>query len=446
MKNPMLLSGPAKHIAKHSALSARTPATVGYLALAALVLGFGSWSVLTTISGAIIAPGRIEVAQSRQVVQHPDGGVVGKILVSEGAIVKAGEILIQLDNTAKKSELAVVESQYFELMARRGRLEAERDGRPDISFDPRLVAAAKKDPATQDLLDGQRRLFEARRVSLQKEAQQMGERKVQIAAQIDGMSAQQKAQARQLELINIDLKNQRTLLKKGLAQVSRVSTLEREAARLEGTIGQVSASKAEAAGRMIEAEIGILRLSTTRREDAITQLRNLQYKELELSQKRIMLKETLSRLDIRAPVSGAVYGLKVHALRSVIRPAEPLMYIVPLDRPLIITSQIAPTNIDQVHIGQSVVMRFPAFDQRTTPELFGTVIKLSADAFTDAKTQRAFYRVEIAPNPAELGKLGRLKLLPGMPVESFISTAKRTPLNYLLKPVTDYFSKAFREG
>jgi len=249
-----------------------------------------------------------------------------------------------------------------------------------------------------------------------------------------------------LALVHIDLKNMKSLLGKGLTQASRVSALEREAARLEGQIGNVSASKAQAAGRITEAEIGILRLSTARREKAITRLRDLQYRELELSDKRILLQDTLDHLDVRAPVSGLVYGMTVHAVSSVIRAAEPIMYIVPQDRALIITSQISVTSIDQVHIGQKVALRFSAFDQRTTPELFGRVTKLSPDAFTDKATRKSYYRAEIQPDTSELKKLGKLILLPGMPVVSYIRTGERTPLSYLLKPVTDYFANAFREG
>jgi len=428
------------------ALRACGPSLAGYFALIALLIGFGGWSVLTTISGAIIAPGRLEVAQSRQVVQHPEGGVVGKILVREGASVKAGQILVQLDATAKKSELSVVEGQYFELLARRGRLEAERDDRQKIAFDPLLLRAVKANPAVQDLIDGQRRLFRARRLSLQKEAQQMGARRIQILAQIDGFNAQNDAQKKQLALVRSELADKQTLLAKGLVQASHVLALRREAARLQGIMGEIKANRAEAGGRVVETKIGILRLFTGRREKAITRLRDLQDKELQLSEKRIGLKDTLSRLDIRAPVAGTVFGLKVHAVRAVIRAADPLMYIVPSKRDLVITSRIAITSIDQVHVGQRVALRFSAFDQRTTPELFGKVVKLSADAFTDNATRTSYYRAEIRPEKAELQKLGGLKLLPGMPVETFIRTVDRTPWNYLMKPVTDYFGKAFREG
>ncbi len=428
------------------AKGARMPMVVGYLSLVVLIGGFGAWAMLATISGAIIAPGQIQVEQNRQVVQHPTGGVVGQINVIEGGIVQAGDILLRLDDTALKSELAVIESQYFELVARRGRLAAERDEQATVSFDPALVAASDENPDLRNLMDGQTRLFEARLDSQRRETEQMQERRQQIAAQIDGLTAQYDAQVKQMGLVKQELEDQEKLLAKGLAQASRISSLRREVARTEGVMGEILASKAEAAGRMIEAGIGILRLTTARREEAITRMRDLQYRELELFEKRVLLVDTLSRLDIRAPVTGAIYGLQVHAVRSVVRAAEPVMYIVPNDRPLVVSSRIDPIHIDQVHVGQEVTLRFSTFDQRTTPELFGKVVKLSADAFVDDATRTSFYQAEIIPNPEEYEKLQGLELLPGMPVETYIRTADRSPMNYFIKPLADYFNKAFREG
>ncbi|NOX40351.1 MAG: HlyD family type I secretion periplasmic adaptor subunit [Alphaproteobacteria bacterium] len=446
-QNTPTLSGASSgaKVSQIARFTARMPMIVGYGAIVLLLGGFGAWSVMATISGAVVSPGRIEVQQNRQVVQHPDGGVVGKIFVVEGQEVKAGEIVLRLDDTALKSELSVIDSQYFDLVARRGRMEAERDGSPKISFDPLLLEAAAKSAEVADLMAGQTRLFAARRASQTRETEQMSERKVQISAQIDGLSAQENAQKKQLDLVRGELGDQKKLLQKGLAQASRVTGLEREQARLEGEIGKITAARAEAAGRMIETGIGILRLETGRREKAITNLRDLRYRELELAKRRILIKENLARLDIRAPVSGSVYGLKVHTIRAVVRAAEPVMFIVPKDRPLVITTRINPIHIDQVHVGQDVTLRFSAFDQRTTPELFGKVVKLSADAFVDDVTRTSYYRAEIKPNPGEYKKLKGLRLLPGMPVESYMRTADRTPLSYLLQPVENYFNKAFRE-
>ena len=424
---------------------AKLPLSVGFLALVTLLAGFGGWSVFTIISGAIVAPGRIEVENNRQVVQHPTGGVVGEINVQEGSTVEAGQVLLRLDDTSVKSELAVVEGQYFELMARRGGLEAERDGLEAIQFDPKVVRAAAENPEIQILLEGQQRLFEARRTSLQSELNQMQERKVQISAQIDGLDAQLGALEKQLILTTKELADQQNLLDKGLAQASRVSALQREVARIEGLKGEVAASKAEAGGRMVENDIGILRVSSARREDAITRLRDMQYREFEMAERRIVARDALEKLAIRAPMSGSVYGLEVHAVRSVIQPAQPLMYIVPKDRRLVISSRVDPIHVDQVFIRQQVILHFSAFNSRTTPELNGSVVKLSADAFTDEATRVSYYQVEIAPLPGEYDKLEGLILLPGMPVEAFIKTADRSPMSYFLKPMAEYFKKAFRE-
>lgn len=426
--------------------SVRGPLTVGLLGLFLLLGGFGTWAVMTTISGAIIAPGRIEVDQNRQVVQHPDGGVVTAIEVDEGDHVQAGDVLIRLDETALASRLAIAENELFEIMARRGRLEAERDGREEITFDPLLLEAAATRPEVQALMDGQARLLAARSASIAQEVAQLKKRRGQIANQIKGIRAQQAALKRQLELIGSELEDQQSLLDRGLAQATRVLALQREEARLSGEVGALTASEAQAGGRITEIDIEILKLASIRREEAITTLRDLQYRELELLEERRALTEKLSRLDIRAPVDGVVYGLTVFALRSVVRPADPLLYLVPQDRPLIIAAQIAPIHIDKVHVGQDVVLRFPALDLRNTPELTGTVTQISADAFTEEQTRRSFYRAEISLSEDEQARLPEsVTLIPGMPVEAFIRTADRTPIAYLAKPLTDYFTKAFRE-
>ena len=426
--------------------SVRGPMTVGLVGLILLVGGFGTWAGVTTISGAIIAPGRIEVDQNRQVVQHPDGGVVAAIEVDEGDRVKAGDVLIRLDETALASKLAITENELFEIMARRGRLEAERDEAEEISFDPLLVEVAAKRPEMAGLMQGQARLMAARSESIAQEIDQLEKRRGQIANQIEGIAAQEKALARQLELIESELADQQSLLDRGLAQAARVLGLQREQARLSGQVGELAASKAQAAGRITEIEVEILKLGSRRREEAITNLRDIQYRELELLEERRAHLEQLNRLDIRAPVDGVVYGLTVFALRAVVRPADPLLYIVPQDRPLIINAEVDPIHIDKLYLDQNVILRFPALDQRTTPELTGTVMQISADAFQEQETRRSFYRAEIALSEGEQAKLPEgVALIPGMPVEAYIRTADRTPIAYLVKPLTDYFNKAFRE-
>lgn len=425
--------------------SPRGPILLGAAALVVLLGGFGVWSVATTISGAIVASGQIQVEQNRQVVQHPDGGVVASIDVTEGQTVKAGDLLLTLDGSMVKSELAIVEGQLFELQARRARLEAERDDAEAPVMPADLVEMAKERPEVAELVDGQIKLFAARRDTLARSTEQLQRRSDQTREQINGIEAQVTAMQTQLSLVRQELEDQQALLKKGLTQASRVSELQRQEADMMGRAGELTAAKAEAAQRVTEIDLEVLRLAAERREDASTQLRDIGSKELELVERRRALSEQTDRLAVRAPVSGVVLGLAVTTPRAVVRPADPLLYIIPQDRPLVIEVQIPPIHIDEVRVGQEVRLVFPAFSSRTTPEMFGLVSVVSADAFNDQKTGATFYRAEITLEAEDMVKLGDKQLLPGMPVEAFIKTADRSPMAYLLKPFTDYFQRAFRE-
>ncbi|MDF3382038.1 MULTISPECIES: HlyD family type I secretion periplasmic adaptor subunit [Sulfitobacter] len=427
--------------------SARRPLILGFIGLFLLFGGFGTWAVTSQIAGAVVASGRIEVDRNRQIVQHETGGVVADILVDEGDSVAAGDVLLRLDAEQLTSQLAIVEGQLYELMARRGRLEAQRDEVETVTFDEELLSAGATNPDVQELVDGQRNLFDARRVSVAQELEQLGKRRAQINAQIRGVDAQEAALSRQLELIEEELANQQSLLDRGLTQASAVLTLMREQARLRGQIGELSAQKAQSQERVTEIDIERLKLRSAGREEAITQLRDLRYRELEMAEQRRALRAEIDRLDIRAPVSGVIYGMQVQTPRSVVRAAEPLMYLVPQDRPLIIASQVQTIHIDQVAVGQEVNLRLSALNQRTTPELVGKVLQVSADSIEDDATGQSYYRAEIALNPGETDKLeeGTI-LLPGMPVEAFIRTGERSPMAYLLKPMADYFARAFRES
>lgn len=426
--------------------SARAPVTLGLIALAVLLGGFGLWSVTTQIAGAVVAGGQVEVELNRQVVQHPDGGVVAEILVKDGDLVAAGAPLIRLDGTLIRSELAIVEGQFFEILARRGRLEAERDDAAEISFPDELAQAATDQPEIAALMNGQQSLFAARAETETNEIDQLQRRRAQISNQIDGIAAQRRATDSQLELIGRELADLTVLLDRGLTQAARVLALEREKARLEGSAGELDATRAEAEGRVTEIDIEILKRGSTRREDANTQLRDLGYRELELAERRRALSEQIGLLEIRAPVSGIVHALQVTTPRAVIRAADPVLYLVPQDRPLVIAAQVSPIHVDEVRVGQPVTLRFSALDSRTTPELLGQVSRISADALTDEATNAAYYRAEVVLDPDELAKLGGHAIIPGMPVEVFIRTGERTPLAYIVKPLAEYFNRAFRES
>lgn len=425
--------------------SARGPILLGMLALVMLIGGFGLWASVSSIAGAVVASGQVEVDQNRQVVQHPEGGVVAEILVKDGDAVAAGTPLIRLDGALLRSELAIVEGQFYEILARRGRLEAERADAAVLSFPNELMAAAAN-PDIAALIDGQARLFAARAETQAKSLEQLGKRAEQTQSQITGIDAQLAALATQETLIARELTDQRSLLDKGLAQASRVLALEREAASLAGQLGELTALRAQSEGKLTEIDLERLRLSSARREEAESQLRDIGYRELELAERRRALAGQIERLDLRAPVSGLVHAMAVTTPRSVIRAAEPVLYLVPQDRPLVIGAQIATINVDEVSIGQPVTLRFSAFASRTTPEVFGQVTRVSADSLTDEATRVPYYRAEVMLNPGEIDKLGGLVLIPGMPVEVYIRTGERSPMAYLLKPLSDYFNRAFRES
>ncbi len=427
-------------------ISIRRPAALGLIAILALVAGFGLWATLTHLTGAIVAQGQIEVERDRQVVQHPDGGVVDEILVTEGAVVTAGQVLLRLDGSALRSELTIVEDQLSELTGRSARLIAERDDRGTLDFPDTILALAKTSDDVAAQLDGQRRLFQARAATLAEQRDLLSRRIDQTTAQSNGIIAQRTALATQLDLIEQELASQQTLLDKGLAQAGTVLALQREQARLQGQLGALAADLARTAGQVIEIQIEIAGLKTTRREEATTELRQIGPLELELAERRRALLDRIDRLAVRAPVAGVVLGMAVTTPKSVLRPADPVLYIIPQDRALVITARIAPIQIDEVAVGQPAEMVFPAFSSRDTPHLAGRVTLVSPDALSDPHTGATYYTAEVELAEGERARLGGRMLVPGMPVEVFLQTGRHTPLTYLVKPFTDYFTRAFRES
>lgn len=418
---------------------------IGILTLMVLIGGVGAWSAFASISGAVVAIGKLKVESNRQVVQHLDGGVVKEILVKEGDVVEAGEVLLRLDDKLLQAELTIVEDQLHEILARRGRLTAVRDDLPRPVFETEILEVATRNPRVQAMVDGQIRLYRARVETVRSETEQLRERQTQIGEEITGSQAQQEALERQLDLVSDELDNLRELLRKGLAQASRVLALERENARLLGEKGELISNVARLKGQISEIEIQLIGLQSGRVEEAITQLRDLEFRENELRERRNSLLETLDRLEVRAPRPGVVIGMTVYALRSVVRAAEPILYIVPSDVQLVIESRIDATSIDQVYPGQEARLRFSAFSTRTTPDVPGKIVKISPDVFTDDATGASYYTVELGFDEKDLAALGDVELVAGMPVEAYITTTIRTPYSYFTKPLTDYFNKALRE-
>lgn len=425
--------------------SASFPLAVGFASIFLLTGSLGAWSIGTQIAGAVVAPGIVEVESERQVIQHPDGGVVGEILARDGDRVGAGDVVIRLDGTFLRSELTIVEGQLLEIFARKTRLEAEQHESKALDFgDPPEFLTVSVE-TIKEQIEGQTSLFEARRASLTQNVLQLSEQRSQIESQIEGILAQRTALDRQFELIKAELGDVQSLFDRRLVQAARLLELQREEARLLGEIGSLTAATAEARTRISGLEIQRLTLYDARREDALTMLRDLSYSEIELEERRLSIVERLARLDVRSPVAGTVFGSKVAAVQSVIQPAEPMMYLVPGDQPLQVSARISPIHIDQVYPGQDVSLMFTTFNRRTTPEVPGTVIRVSPDAATDDVTGETFYEAVILPDEAALRDLAHIILMPGMPVEAFLKTGDRTPLSYMTQPLTVYFQRAFRE-
>ncbi len=419
--------------------------TIGMFALVLLVCGLGGWSAFASIAGAVIASGRLEVEANRQVVQHPDGGVVQEILVRDGDVVESGQVLLRFDGSMLQAEQSIIKNQLFGAQARIARLEAERDGKDTIDFGDRLLSEARANDERNQLLTVQTRLFDARAETLERELDQLDARQRQFEKEIAGLEAQKSSTVKQLGLIERELKDQRKLFEKGYARAVKVYELERQQAGLQGQIGEYESEVAETHGRIAEIEIEMLRLGSARREEAISELRALRAEELDLTERHRVTSERLSRLEVRAPRDGVVLDMSVHALRAVVRPAEPIVYVVPSDSTLLVEARVAPPDVDAIYPGQLASLRFSAFNSRTTPELEGQVQHVSADALSDEGSGTSYYLVKLGIGETELAKLDERVLVPGMPVDVFLRTDDRSPFSYIAKPFTDYFARAMRE-
>ncbi|KQO64360.1 MULTISPECIES: HlyD family type I secretion periplasmic adaptor subunit [unclassified Methylobacterium] len=438
----------------HPALTAPRPTAQGsirrHLALglalgAVLVVGVGGWATFTQISGAVIAPGQLVVETDVKKVQHPTGGVVGELRVHDGMRVKAGDILIRLDETQTRANLDIILKALDELSARRARDEAERDGAATIAFPPELLARKDSDPSVAHLIEGETRLFRSRVAGREGQKAQLRERVQQLREEIKGLTEQVAAKAREVGFITGELQGVRELYAKNLVPLARVNALERDAARLDGERGQLLASTASARGKIAETELQILQIDGDMRTETGKDLAEIRGKWSEYVEKRVAAEDQLKRVDMRAPQSGTVHQMTVHTIGGLVTPSEPAMLIVPEADQLAVEVKIQPQDIDNVRLDQAAVLRFSAFNQRTTPEIDGVVSRVSADVTSDPKTGMSYYTARIRVPEDQKERLGTARLVPGMPVETFMQLGNRSVLSYLTKPLTDQIAKAWRE-
>lgn len=425
-------------------LSIRRHLLIGGLSCVLFIGGVGGWAAATSLAGAVIASGTFVVDSYVKKVQHPTGGVVGEILIEEGQKVEAGDVLLRLDATQTRANLAIVTRRLDEMAARLARLEAERDDRDEIAF-PGILLARQDDPDVAAAVHSERRLFEFRKEARAGKKAQLHERIAQYEHEIEGLKAQELAYDRGLAVLEKEIAALRPLFEHGIVNNQRLNALETQAATFGGERGEKIAFQAQAAGRISETRLQILSIDQDLKTEVSRELREIQGQLGEFIERKVAAEDELKRIDIVAPQTGMIHHLAVHTIGGVVSPADVIMQIVPDSDRLALEAQIAPRDIDQIQLGQKAVLRLSAFNQRTTPELNGDVGRIAADLTTDERTGSSYYLVRITVAPEELARLNGLALVPGMPAEALIQTGERTALSYLVKPLSDQINRAFRE-
>ena len=412
---------------------------VGLLLVVVMVASVGGWAATTPIGGAVIASGFVVVESNIKKVQHPTGGIVAEITVKNGNLVNAGDVLVSLDDTQARANLGIVASQLVQLSGRKARLEAERDQTDHVRFPAGFVISGEDAVA---IMEGEKRLFEARQSVKNGQIAQFTERIGQLRQEIKGITAQRDAKAEEVELMREELERLEGMRKKDLVPTTRTLQAQRDLTRLRGEWGAHVAQIARSQGQISETELQIIAVTQNMQTDASKELREIEARIAELLERKIAAEDQLKRIYLRAPQTGYVHDLTVHTIGGVIGPGESVMTIVPTHETLSVEARIGTADIDQVAVGQVAVLRFPALNQRTTPEIKGTVSRVGADLSKDPQANAVYFtlRISVADNDRDA-----FKLVPGMPVEAFISTHERTALSYLMKPISDQVTKAFRE-
>jgi HlyD family secretion protein len=433
-----------KITARDERVSIRRHLLGGVVIALMLTVGVGGWATTTELSGAVIAPGSMVVDSNVKKVQHLTGGIVGELMVREGQHVRSGEVVLRLDETITRTNLAIVTKGLDEMTARQARLASERDQAEEIAFPAALLARANE-PDVASAIASERKLFELRKSARLGQKSQLRERIAQLDEEVRGYTALQAAKAEELQLIERELESVRGLWNKNLVQLNRLISLEREAARLKGERAQSISVAAQSRGKISEIELQIIQIDQDLSSDVAKELREVEGKIGEFSERKVAAEDQLKRIDLRAPQDGVVHQLAVHTVGGVVTAGDPVMLIVPEADALSVEAKVSPQDIDQLRLGQPAGLRFSAFNQRTTPEINGAISRISADVSTDQRSGQSFYTIRIAIPSDEIARLGNVKLVPGMPVEAFMKTYDRTVLSYFTKPLQDQVMRAFRE-
>jgi len=415
---------------------------VGAVLAAGLLGGVGSWAVTARLAGAVIATGTVQVDENLKQVQHRDGGIIAEILVRKGDVVAAGQIMFRLDDVQSRAELSILQAQIDESEARRARLIAERDGLAEIVFPDRLQAGHA---AFADILGGEIRLHSGNLANRSSNRQQLEQGVLQIHEEIAALNAQKAALLEELALVEATQARIQDLEAKRLIETARVEEITREITQLRGRLGELDANIARSRSRISEVRMRILAVDEMARTEAQKELVVVDSRLQELSDRITAVEDRLQRAEIRAPIGGRINELSVYTVGGVITPAEVLATIVPEGADLSIEVQLPTTAIDQIYLGQPARVRFSAFNHRTTPELQATVSYISPSTSSAAPDQPPFYIGNVELLAGELEKLAGLELMPGMPVEVYLTTQEQTALAYFVRPLVDQYERALRE-
>ncbi len=408
-----------------------------------LVAGTAAWAFLTEIGSAVVATGAVTIEGKPKSIQHLDGGIVQEILVSDGDLVEAGQVLMRLDPDLLTANLQIYLNRLAETVTREARLQPELDGSAMIDFAPANGLLSGRDLG--DLEVGETSIFEARAEIQAGRKAQLEERIQQYGNQIEGLAALIAAKREQAGYIDTEIGRLKTLQEKGLVRENQILTLLGTRADLLGQIAEHTSETARVENSIRDTELEILQIARQFREEVLTELRDTKVQKDELIQQIETTQTQLDRIEIRAPVRGLIHDMQIVTLGGVVAPGAVIGQIIPIDGQMTFELQIAPTDIDSLYAGQEVRLRFPAFNQRTTPEIVGKLTGLSPSTIKDEVTGMSFYWAKAQVAETELAKLGGVELLPGMPVEAFIGRANRTVASYLFQPVSEHMVRAFRE-
>lgn len=425
--------------------SIRSHLLVGGLGFLTLTGIFGGWAIGTEIVGAVIAQGSLVVETSLKKVQHPVGGVVSELMVRDGDRVKAGDVVMRIDATMTRANLAIIVKSLDQFNARKARLESERDRAGKVVF-PQALLGRAADAEIAAMMNAEQRLYENRKAVRESKKRQLEQRVQQLRDEIAGMDAERAANFREQGMVGEELNRFRSLHERGLMEKSRLSTLERQATDIDGDIGRLMAGIAGVEAKISETRLQILQIDEQWSEEVGADLREMDARIGEYVERRVAAEDQLKRVDILAPQDGVVHQLSVHTVGGVVAPGEQIMMIVPEVDKLVVEAKVAPQDIDQIFYGQTTNLRFSAFNQKTTPEITGTVERISADVTVDQRTGTSYYLVRVATSQEQIKRLGEFSLMPGMPVEAFITTGERSVLSYFLKPLLDQANRTFREA